>query len=222
MKVIQPIIYRLIPLIGIGLIYAFFTPLFALSNYTPQIEDSTEERKILEFKYGLDNRRTHIHEQNTLIYGAFIGLGIKERLRLKVGISGTPFEVGKSEVSAGITQRNRLYFLTLGEEFDVYFYKRFKLTTYFQMGYGYNDYRRLETLSSTTIHSGRHLIIPLEIGMHSNYYFYPWLSLKVGGGWRFVFPAESGYLSGYYLKLAFGFSTTKFLKAYRIWKAKRE
>lgn len=187
-----------------------------------QGSDTTDQANKLEFIYGLDNRRTHIQGQNTLIYGAYIGMGFNERLRIKVGISGAPFEVGRTQISEGITQRNRFYFLTFGEEFDIYHYKRFKLTTYLQAGYGFNDFRQLDAVTENTLTTGRATIIPLEVGIHGNYYFYPWLALKVGGGWRFVLPNESAYLSGYYLKFGIGFSTTKFLKAYRKWKVERE
>ena len=197
-------------------------PLFGQNPDKITNTDTTTTKKQLEFIYGLDNRRTNIQGQFTLIYGAYLGIGINERLRLKIGLSGTPFEVGKTEISDGVIQRNRFYFLTLGEELDVFHYKKFILTTYFQIGYGFNDYRQLTVENENTLNFGRQQIVPLEIGMHGSYYFYPWLALKLGGGWRFVFPKEANYLSGYYLKLGLGFSTTKFLSAYRNWKLERD
>ena len=173
-----------------------------------------------QFLYGLDNRRTHVLGQSTLIYGAYLGVGFGKKLRFKVSISGTPFEVGKTENEIGLIRRNRFYFFSIGEEFDIYTYKRFALTTYLHSGLGEIFYRKTNT-SGAFVESGQHLIIPIEIGMHGNYYIYPWLAFKLGGGWRFVPPAEASYLSGYYLKIAFGFSTSEFLTWYRARKAEK-
>ena len=171
--------------------------------------------------YGLDNRRTHVLGQSTLIYGAYLGVGFGKKLRFKASISGTPFEVGRTENEVGLIRRNRFYFFSIGEEFDIYTYKRFALTTYLQAGFGENFFRKT-TAEGDFMGDGKHFIVPIEIGMHGNYYIYPWLAFKLGGGWRFTPPREANYLSGYYLKIAFGFSTSEFLKWNRERKAQKE
>ena len=180
---------------------------------------SLEKEK--ELLYGIDNRRTHIQQQSTLIYGLYTGIGFGGVLRLKIGVSGTPFEVGRTEDEAGNIQRNRFYFLNIGEEFDFYIKNRFRITTYGQIGYGFNDYR-LKDNNDQTVDEGRIQIIPFELGLHANYDIFPWLRFKLGGGWRFVFPDEASYLSGYYIKIGFGVSAPKLLKSYRDWRGKRD
>ena len=61
-------------------------------NITNPFESLKEKKEIV---YGLDNRRTHIHQHNTVIYGLYAGIGFGKKLRVKIGINGTPFEVGK-------------------------------------------------------------------------------------------------------------------------------
>ena len=161
-----------------------------------------------EFIYGIDNRRTHIKEQSTVIYGAYLGFGFEEKLRLKLGISATPFEVGKTTDAYGAITRHRLIFLTLGEEFDFFIHNRFRMTTYVQGGFGF-DFSRT-TINETVSPVSRKVIVPVEIGLHFNYDVSPWLRVKLGGGWRFVLPNETHELSGYYLKTGFGFSWVKF------------
>jgi hypothetical protein len=162
-----------------------------------------------DFIYGLDNRRTHIKGQSTVIYGVYMGFGFEDKLRFKVGISGTPFEVGRIEdVNGGIT-RHRMVFLTVGEEFDFFIRNRFRTTTYVQTGAGV-DFSRIMFNNGVVSEIKPKPIVPVEFGLHFNYDIYPWLRAKLGGGWRVVLPNESRELSGYYIKAAFGFSFNKF------------
>lgn len=205
------------------LVCCFFLLIFPLSlvaqnGFINPFKSLEKEKELL---YGIDNRRTHIQQQSTLIYGLYTGIGFGGVLRLKIGVSGTPFEVGRTEDAAGNIQRNRFYFLNIGEEFDFYIKNRFRITTYGQIGYGFNDYR-LKDNNDQTVDEGTDQIIPLELGLHANYDIFPWLRFKLGGGWRFVFPAEANYLSGYYIKIGFGVSAPKLLKSYRDWKGKRD
>ena len=191
---------------------------FAQTNFVNPFQSVKGDK---EFLYGLDNRRTHIQQQSTLIYGLYTGIGFGGSLRLKIGVSGTPFEVGRSTDELGNVQRNRFYFLNIGEEFDFYIKNRFRVTAYLQGGFGYNDFRKVDD-NDVTISSGRATIIPLEFGMHANYDVLTWLRAKAGGGWRVVLPNEVSYLSGYYIKLGFSMSTSKFIKSYKKWKSERE
>lgn len=170
-------------------------------------------REKKEFIYGIDNRRTHIHSQRTLIYGLYVGVDFGKKLRFKVGVSGTPFERGELLDDDGIVKKNRLVFANLGEEFDFLIINKFRLTTYFQTGIGRNYFRKIDSLGIET-QSGKDLIVPIEVGMHAGYDIFSWLRAKVGGGWRFVLPSYSKDLSGYYIKLGFGINSKKLIESY--------
>ena len=47
--------------------------------------ETLKEKK--EIVYGLDNRRTHIHQQQTVIFGLYSGISFGKKLRLKIGIN---------------------------------------------------------------------------------------------------------------------------------------
>jgi hypothetical protein len=177
-----------------------------------------EERR---FIFGIDNRRTHIKNQSTLIYGLYVGVGFGGKLRLKAGISGTPFERGRFTDAQGRLKKNRLIFVNLGEEFDFFILNRFRLAAYLQTGIGYNYYRYLDA-SKVETQKGRNLIIPIEMGILTTYDLWPWLRGKIGGGWRIVRPGVSADLSGYYVKIGLSMDTRKFLQNYRAWRTKPE
>lgn len=167
-----------------------------------------------ELIYGIDNRRTHIYQHNTLIYGIYTGISLEDKLRFKVGISGTPFERGRFIDDDGLLTLNRLVFVNIGEEFDYFIKERFRLTSYVQVGFGYNYYRKLNDSEEET-ETGRNTIIPVEIGSHMNYDLNSWARLKLGGGWRFVFPETSSSVSGYYIKLGVGVHGGRLLQWYQ-------
>ncbi len=149
-----------------------------------------------------------------MIYGGYIGVGFDDKIRIKLGISGTPFERGELIDDFGIIKRNRLIFINLGEEYDFLIINRFRVTTYLQTGIGFNYYRKINTFQ-VFVDGGRELIIPIELGLNFNYDILPWLRLKTGGGWRFVFPEYSSELSGYYIKIGASLKTKLFLEFYR-------
>lgn len=183
-----------------------------LTGYAQILNDPFESlKKKREFIYGLDNRRTHIKEHHSVIYGVYMGVGYGKKLRYKISISGTPFEVGKLVDENGILKRNRLLFFSMGEEFDFYEHNRFGMTTYLQAGIGNNFYRKLNE-NGVAIETGSELIIPIEVGLNFNYDLKPYLTVKSGFGWRFVLPEYSSGLNGYYLKLGLGFNIKKFLE----------
>ncbi len=169
--------------------------------------ETLKEKK--EIVYGLDNRRTHIHQQQTVIFGLYSGISFGKKLRLKIGINGIPFEVGKFVDDNGILKRNRLLFVSIGEEYDFFQLNKFGITTYLQAGIGNNFYRQLNT-SGTEVNKGRELIIPIETGLHFSYDLKSYLKLKTGFGWRFVAQKKSRELSGYYVKLGLIFNLKKF------------
>lgn len=86
-------------------------------NVTNPFETLKKKKEIV---YGLDNKRTHIHQHHTIIYGLYSGISFGKKLRFKIGINGTPFEVGKFVDENGVIKKNRLLFASLGEEFDFF------------------------------------------------------------------------------------------------------
>jgi hypothetical protein len=198
----------------IRLNFSLFTiPLLLfVKGYSQNITNPFETfQKKKEIVYGLDNRRTHIYQHHTVIYGFYSGISFGTKLRFKIGINGTPFEVGKFVDENGVVKKNRLLFASLGEEFDFYQYKKFGITTYLQAGIGINFYRLLHQ-NETQVNKGKQLIIPIETGLQFSYNLLTYLKLKTGVGWRFVAPENSRALSGYYAKLGLSFNLKKFIE----------
>jgi len=197
-------------MIRVKVISSIIAMLILVKGYSQSIVNPIETlKKKKEIVYGLDNRRTHIHQQHTVIYGLYTGIGFGKKLRFKIGINGTPFEVGRIVDENGIIKKNRLFFVSLGEEFDFYQYKKFGMTSYLQAGFGYNFYRQLNQ-SGTELNKAKQLIIPIETGFNFSYDLLTYLKLKTGFGWRFVGPNNSRDLSGYYVKLGLSFNIRKY------------
>lgn len=192
--------------------YFFFSNAAILICQVPP-PDSTYQ---LRFIYGFDNRRTQISEQNTLIYGGYVGLGYDDKVRIKLGISGTPFEVGRTKNELDLQQRNRFYFFNVGLEYDFWIKNKFRLTAYGQLGLGENFYRYTNpNLPNNLEIKGKDIFIPFELGTHANYDLLPWLRLKAGGGWRFSLYEPTDYLSGYYIKLGASMNLPLFIASAR-------
>lgn len=197
------------------IIVIFFCLLFSFKTNAQELVNPIEAiKKKKELIYGIDNRRTHIKQQSTLIYGGYIGVGFDDKVRIKLGISSTPFERGLLVDDLGVIKRNRLIFMNLGEEYDFLIIQKFRMTTYLQTGIGFNYFRKINKYQ-VVVEDGRELIIPIELGLNLNYDILPWLRLKTGGGWRFVFPEYSQGLSGYYIKIGASLKTKLFLEFYR-------
>lgn len=180
-----------------------------IAVYAQTLENPMESlQKEKEFIYGIDNRRTHLYGNAALIYGLFVGFGFNGNLRFKTGISGTPFRVINYRQSTNQWQENRLFFITVGEEFDFLIVKRFRLTAYLQGGIGYNYIKNYD-LKFLAISNKKKLIVPFETGLNTNYSLNNWLRLIIGGGWRFVEPHPSNELSGYYLKIGLNINSKK-------------
>ena len=156
-------------MIRIKIIFIIIALLIIVRSYAQNITNPIETlKKKREIVYGLDNRRTDIHQHHTVIYGVFAGISYGKKLIFKIGINGTPFEVGKFVDENGILKKNRLLFATIGEEFDFYQYKKIVFTTYLQTGIGNNFYRNINQ-SGTEVYKGKELIIPIETGLHLSY-----------------------------------------------------
>jgi len=154
------------------------------------------------FIIGLDNRRTHIAGDPTLIYGVFAGVSYGGKIRLKLGVSGLPRPTEKLHNNVLSPYTSQLFFLSAGEEFDFFIHNRYRLTLYGQMGMGYNQLNFLQQLNSV---SQTDFIVPVELGSYYGYDLFPWMRLKLGGGWRFVLSDQTHDLDGYFLKLGIGF-----------------
>jgi hypothetical protein len=153
-----------------------------------------------EFIFGIDNRITRLNNEFGIIYGLYAGIGYGNNLRFKFGISGTPFAFGSVSPDRHANRISHLLFATIGQEFDFLTVGRFKLATYLNAGFGYH-YHRILDREEVEVSDSRDFIRPLELGIHSRYQVNSLFAVKVGGGWRFVFPEKSENLEGYYIKL---------------------
>ena len=197
-------------MIRLKIISSIIALLILVKGYSQNITNPFETfKKKKEIVYGIDNRRTHIYQHHTVIYGLYTGISFGKKLRFKIGINGTPFEIGKFVDENGIIKKNRLFFASIGEEFDFYQYKKFGITTYLQAGIGTNFYKQLNQ-NGTEVNKGKECIIPIETGLHFSYDILTYFKLKTGFGWRFVMPNNSRELSGYYVKLGLGFNLQNF------------
>ncbi|MFO0356409.1 MAG: hypothetical protein ACK50A_05595 [Sphingobacteriaceae bacterium] len=197
-------------MIRLKFISSIIALLILVKDYSQSITNPFETfKKKKEIVYGLDNRRTHINQHHTVIYGLYSGISFGKKLRFKIGINGTPFEIGKFIDENGFIKKNKLFFASLGEEFDFYQYKKFGISTYLQAGIGSNFYKQLNQ-NGTEVNKGKERIIPIETGLHFSYDILTYFKLKTGVGWRFVMPNNSRDLSGFYVKLGLGFNLKKF------------
>ena len=157
----------------------------------------------------IDNRRTHIHNNFAVIYGLTATLKYDQKLRLKAGISSVPFETGRISTTDPNKIASKLFFFTLGEEYDFLKTGKFKHTLYLQSGIGWHYFSYFEVLSQSKRQS-KELIVPVETGIYTSYTVLPWLDIKLGGGWRWVFLDETRDLSNYYIKIGLGFRLNQF------------
>jgi hypothetical protein len=165
-------------------------------------DESTEFKKQLLIK--VDNRRTHIHNNFSVIYGVTATWKFDQTLRLKAGISSVPFEAGNISRTDPRKIASKLLFFTLGEEYDFLKTGKFKQTLYLQSGIGWHYFKYFELLSQSEKRS-KELIVPIEAGIYTSYSVLSWLDIKLGGGWRWVLLNESRDLSNYYIKIGLGF-----------------
>ncbi len=159
--------------------------------------------------FGLDNRHTPVRGKWGVIYGAYTGIGMGKHLRLKIGVSASPFGLGEIDSLLPRSRISRLGFLTLGEEVDFFRHGKFTWTSYLQGGIGY-DYFRWMGPQAQLLDKGKEAIFPLELGLQTSYQINTWLAAKAGGGWRWVFPDNRHELGGPYLKFGLGFNPVTF------------
>lgn len=108
---------------------------------------------------GLDNRRTFMNGNQSVIYGLYCGVGLGKNLRLKLGVNGNPFPIKFHLPFFSQRQHNRMMFLSLGEEYSFFHYKRFSLISYLQVGLGFNYYSILDN-QENVIHRSQNQLFP--------------------------------------------------------------
>lgn len=172
--------------------------------------NSLKERKT--FVWGIDNRRTVLSNNRSMIYGGYIGMGFGKKIKLKLGISGTPFEKSNRWNRNGVSESHRFYFIYIGEELTLLSYQKIEITTYVQMGFGINYFKLSGGLAGgvAELYTGQHFIYSLELGLLPAYNIHTWLYVRLGGGYRFVFSGEGTDLNGYYIKTGIGLDIQKF------------
>jgi hypothetical protein len=155
------------------------------------------------FIYGLDNRSTHLYGQSASIFGVYSGIGFKERkLRFKIGLNASQPFSWQQQATDSTFQSGVLAFVSIGEEMEMFRFHRMAIHSYFNIGLGYFLSTKGQNLAPTLASYRKQLIAPLEIGLVKGYDITRYLTLKVGGGWRFMFPDTQHRLSGLFLKLS--------------------
>lgn len=196
--------------------YMWLIPFFVLFQLHVQSQvlhhpmNSLKERKT--FVWGIDNRRTVLSNNRSMIYGGYIGMGFGKKIKLKLGISGTPFEKSNRWNRNGVSESHRFYFIYIGEELTLLSYQKIDVSTYVQMGFGINYFKLSAGLAGGVAeqYTGQHFIFPLELGLLPAYNIHSWLYVRLGGGYRFVFSGEGTDLNGYYIKTGIGLDIQKF------------
>ncbi len=178
------------------------------------------ERK---FIYGLDNRRTHIDAASTSIYGVYGGIGFSQRrLRFKFGanVSGNYRE---KPLPDGSFQRNRMAFASLGEEIDlVNLHPKLRLISYINGGAGFELVRTYAEDGQRIGPFKRDWVFPIEPGLVLGFDVVPFLTLRLGGGWRVVFSDQAeNRLDGYFVKIGAQLHTREAVGAYKAWRVRR-
>lgn len=152
---------------------------------------------------GFNNRRTHIYNEPGTLYGFRFGLNFDKKLKNTLGVNTTLFRLGKPQNETQNFKTTRLWFLSVTEEFRFYSYKKFSAISYVSFGIGWSfqkDFSPQSELLSSQVKT----ILPIELGLHSEYKLWDWLALKAGGGWRFFPVGHDKGLAGYYVKLGAG------------------
>ena len=173
-----------------------------------------EERRIV---YGLNNRQTRFLGDGSTLYGTYLGIEWGDRLRHVFTLNSTLFWVGRRNQLNLETPQLHLNYFGIAEEYLFYRRGRWDFSSYWHMGVGKAYFRdQINGVPGEKIDS--HWVIPLELGLQTEYHLNDWLSGKVGAGWRQVFLEETHALDGYYFKVAVGVNVryiwARFLEAY--------
>lgn len=150
------------------------------------------------FIYGIDNRRADFFNDYGTIYGGYAGIGMSEKkMRLKFGFNISE-KIKSNNLVRNIKSENRFFFLSIGEEIDLITYRSFVFSTYVNIGIGFNQ--RKQTINSMFYAKNNELILPLEPGVLFGFKINKWITLRTGGGWRFILP-DGNQFNSYFVKL---------------------
>lgn len=166
-----------------------------------------------EFTFGLNNRRTHIHNQFGVIYGFKVGLNFDRRLKNTFGINSTLFPIGAPLIENEAYTTAKLHFVNIAEEYIFYKKQRLSFSTYASVGYGLNFYEIWPENSNQAIF-GRNRVVPFEFGMQFYYIILKWIELNVGAGWRLFLVGNESGLPGYFFKVGAGIKYKAFKTAF--------
>lgn len=189
-------------LLVIGLSFSF------LSN--AQLNDFLfrhfKERKSVT--YGLNNRRTSILNENSTIYGGYIGIKFGNRLKHVITLNSTVMWVGEPNADIGLEPVEvQLNFAGFSEEYVFWKHNQWAFSSYLHFGIGKGRFRSIpEGLNP----SFSQWVFPAEFGIHSAYSPNKWLELRTGGGYRYVFNSADWPLHGFYYKVGAGLNIREF------------
>ena len=162
--------------------------------------------------YGLNNRRTSLLNENTTLYGGYIGIKFGGQLKHVITLNSTVFWVGEYDAPQGLQPTEvQLNYAGFAEEYVFWRYQKWAFSSYIHLGAGKGRFR---TASFDNYPFATHWIFPAELGLQTGYSLNKWLELKAGGGYRYVMNAGDWPLHGFYYKLGAGLNFQEFKKSY--------
>lgn len=176
--------------LGFILILYFISNTSAFCQIDSLLIAPFKEKK--SFTYGINNRRTSLFNQNSTIYGIFMGIQYGERMKHVITMNSNICWAGQED-------QVRLTYAGFAEEFKFLSVKRFEFISYIHGGLGVATYRQLNSGGQYQTH--REVVSPLELGVHLSYQLLDWLQLKGGVGYRFVLLTETQELDNVYYKV---------------------
>lgn len=156
--------------------------------------------------FGLNSRFSQIAGNPSKTIKLHVGLDYDKKVRFELGYNYMPVasvDVIYPTKSDTIRRTNKLGYLGLQAEYTFYRKKNWKLSVPLQVGIGGN--RRTERINQGTRVISTHTVMPIEGGANALYYFYDWLGVKAGMGYRLSFGKSFTTLSGSYYNLGIAF-----------------
>lgn len=159
--------------------------------------------------YGLNNRRTLLLQDQSTIYGGYIGVKFGDRLKHVFTLNSTLFWVGEGDYVPNVTEL-QLNYLGFAGEYLFWQKEKWAFSSYMHGGAG-----KIRTVSNVLSNqTNKDWVFPLEAGLHAGYLPNNWLELRFGGGYRYVLSSGNVPLNGFYYKVGAGVNLRHLKSAY--------
>ena len=97
------------------------------------------------------------------------------------------------------------------EEFKLFELKKISFSSYFHLGVGKSYYRSIINEIPLENSFTSNFVLPIEAGLHIEYKFNDWVSLKLGAGYRYTVSASEYSINGGYYKVGLGLNFKAFV-----------